>query len=122
MIDDEQNENLNFMKVLPKERTNAQNLRILSILKTLKPLIDYLDEPIKKELDMILFKLAENITYLELPKGSTIKKLGDEDSFFYILIKGKVAELSIRYSKIFLTIKEYFLHLMKLQILQENFY
>ena len=48
MIDDEQNENLNFMKVLPKERTNAQNLRILSILKTLKPLIDYLDEPIKK--------------------------------------------------------------------------
>ena len=121
MIDDEQNENLKFMKVLPKERTNAQNLRILSILKTLKPLIDYLDEPIKKELDMILFKLAENITYLELPKGSTLKKLGDEDSFFYILLKGKVAQLSIRYSKIFLSIKEYFIHLMKLQILQENF-
>ena len=109
------------MKILPKERTNAQNLRILSILKTLKPLSDYLDEPIKKELDMILFKLAENITYLELPKGSTIKKLGDEDSFFYILLKGKVAQLSIRYSKIFLSIKEYFIHLMKLQIPQENF-
>jgi hypothetical protein len=118
---DELNENLNFIKVPPDKRTNGQNLRILSILKSLKPLIDYLDEPVKKELDKILFKLAENITYLELPKGSTLKKLGDEDSFFYILIKGKVAELSIRYSKIFLTIKEYFLHLMKLQILQENF-
>ena len=118
---DELNENLNFIKVAPDKRTNGQNLRILSILKSLKPLIDYLDEPVKKELDKILFKLAENITYLELPKGSTLKKLGDEDSFFYILIKGKVAELSIRYSKIFLTIKEYFLHLMKLQILQENF-
>ena len=121
MNEEKENETINYLKMSPKKRTKGVNSKIFLLLKTLKPLIDYLDEPVNEELDKILYKLSENITYLELPKGSILKKLEDEESNFYILLKGKVAELTIKYSKIFLTLKEYLQHIIKLQILQENF-
>jgi len=121
MNEEKENEIINYIKIQPKIRTKVVNTKIFLLLKTLKPLIDYLDEPINEELDKILYKLSENITYLELPKGSKLKKLEDEESNFYILLKGKVAELTIKYTKIFLTLKEYLQHLIKLQILEENF-
>ena len=115
------NEYINYIKMPQKERTHFVNLKIVSLLKIYKPLIDYLDEPNNKELTKILYKLSENLTYRELSKGLTLKQLGDEDCKFYILLKGKIAELSIRYRKLFLTINEYFLHIIKLHILQEHF-
>ena len=121
MNEDKESEMINYLKMSPKKRTKGVNTKICLFLKTLKPLIDYLDEPTNEELYNILYKLSENITYLELPKGSILKKIEDEESNFYILLKGKVAELTIKYSKIFLTLKEYLQHIIKLQILQENF-
>ena len=121
MNEDKESEMINYLKMSPKKRTKGVNTKICLFLKTLKPLIDYLDEPTNEELYNILYKLSENITYLELPKGSKLKKLEDEESNFYILLKGKVAELTIKYTKIFLTLKEYLQHLIKLQILEENF-
>ncbi len=112
---------INYIKIDPKNRTKVILTKINSFLKTFKPFIDYLDEPNKNELDEILYKLSEKITYLELPKGSILKQMGEEDFNFYILLNGKVAKLSLKYNKIFLTIKEYLNYLIKLQILQETF-
>jgi hypothetical protein len=119
---EEPEEYINYIKIDPEIRTNVILSKITSYLKTFKPFIDYLDEPNKNELDKILYKLSEKITYLELKKGSTIKQVGEEDFNFYILLKGKVAKLSIKYNKKFLTIKEYLNYLIKLQMLQETFY
>ena len=118
---EEPEEYINYIKIDPEIRTNVILSKITSYLKTFKPFIDYLDEPNKNELDKILYKLSEKITYLELKKGSTIKQVGEEDFNFYILLKGKVAKLSIKYNKKFLTIKEYLNYLIKLQMLQETF-
>ena len=118
---EESEEYINYIKIDPEIRTNVILSKITSYLKTFKPFIDYLDEPNKNELDKILYKLSEKITYLELKKGSTIKQVGEEDFNFYILLKGKVAKLSIKYNKKFLTIKEYLNYLIKLQMLQETF-
>ena len=118
---EEPEEYINYIKIDPEIRTNVILSKITSYLKTFKPFIDYLDEPNKNDLDKILYKLSEKITYLELKKGSTIKQIGEEDFNFYILLKGKVAKLSIKYNKKFLTIKEYLNYLIKLQMLQETF-
>jgi hypothetical protein len=111
---------INYIKIEPEIRTNVILLKISSFLKTFKPFIDYLDEPNENELDKILLKLSENLTYLELLKGSTIKQIGEEDYNFYILLKGKVAKLSVKYNKMFLTINDYFNYIIKLQMLQET--
>ncbi len=76
------NECINYIKMPQKERTHFVNLKIVSLLKIYKPLIDYLDEPNNKELTKILYKLSENLTYRKLLKGLSLKKLRDEDCKF----------------------------------------
>ena len=57
MNEEKENEIINYIKIQPKIRTKVVNTKIFLLLKTLKPLIDYLDEPINEELDKILYKL-----------------------------------------------------------------
>ena len=67
-------------KNLQKERTQFVNLKIVSLLKIYKPLINHLEELNNLELTKFLYKLSENLTYRKLLKGLSLKKLRDEDS------------------------------------------
>ena len=85
------------------------------------PLQQYLNLKNKQFFEEIMNEISKHCDFKKISSGNYIKTFNSDDNYFYIILKGNVVELIIIYQKIYLTIKEYFIHLIILQKLNENY-
>ena len=111
----------NYLKIEKEYRTIDIINSISKLCKLLKPFMIYLDEKNKNTLEDILYKFSSNLEYREMKCGTFINKFGEDDQMFYIILKGIIGKFSIKYSKYFLSLTNYCLHLIKLQLLKETY-
>ena len=122
-----ENENLNmsnFIKnimIEPKNRYFSIIKQIYNYLIEYLPLINVLN--IKKQnnnFNDIIYEISKYIEYKKISAGKYIKNFHSEDNFFYLIMNGSFVELTIMSEKLFITTKEYFTYLIKLQQNKEN--
>ena len=108
-----------FLKFPKKKRTEDIINSIIQLCKLFKPFIQYLNEKDKKALEEILYTISLNLNYKEMKCGTFIKKFGEDDKMFYIIVKGLIGKFTIKYTKYSLSKTNYCIHLMKLKLLNE---
>ena len=68
----------------------------------------------------LLIELTWVLFYNYYKKNSILKKAGEKEEFFYILLSGEIVKLNIVYEKESLTIEDYLIYLMKMKIINEK--
>ena len=70
--------------------------------------------------DNTVEKISKVIKYISIPKNNYVLKLGEKGNAFYLILKGKVAIMAAEYKKIYLTIEDYLIFLLKLFYFKEK--
>ena len=114
---------IRLKEILPSkgERTKTLAGKISLLLMQLPALVNYIGEKNEKLKNDIFYDLGRYIQHHRFKKGKIIQHLSQNDNYFYMIVTGTVAKLSIQYKKINMSFKEYILHLTKLQLLEEYF-
>ena len=104
-----------------EEKTTTLSETIASNLKKLPEIKKYINENNKDNETKIFFELGRYLKYSRYKKGQFIKHSYDSDNFFYMIFSGSIAKIDIKYTRSYLTFKEYLIHLIKLKLLGENY-
>ena len=104
-----------------KEKSNTLSETIASHLKKIPELKQYINENIKENESKIFFEIGKHLKYCRYKKGKFIKHSYEPDNFFYLVFSGKIAKMDIKYTRSYLSFKEYLIHLIKMKILGENY-
>ena len=111
-----------------KELTNCSEEKTITLsetialnLKKLPELKHYINENNKENESKIYFEMGRYLKYSRYKKGQFIKHSYDSDNFFYMIFSGSIAKIDIKYTRSYLTFKEYLIHLIKLKLLGENY-
>ena len=70
--------------------------------------------------DNTVVKISKVIKYVSIPKNNYVLKLGEKGNAFYIILKGKVSIMVVEYKKVYLSIEEYLIFLLKLYYFKEK--
>ena len=105
----------------PEEKPSTLSETIALYLKKLPELKQYVNENIKENESKIFFEMGKHLKYSRYKKRNFIKHSYDTDNFFYMVFSGKIAKIDIKYTRSYLTFKEYLTHLIKLKLLGENY-
>ena len=70
--------------------------------------------------DNTVLKISQVIKYVSIPKNNYVLKLGEKGNAFYLILKGKVSIMIAEYKKVYLTIEEYLIFLLKLFYFKEQ--
>ena len=101
------------------ERTNEdiENIQIylntLLYFRRLK-----LFDPIN--VDNTVINISKVIKYVSIPKNNYVLKLGEKGNAFYLILKGKVSIMVAEYKKVYLSVDDYLIFLLKLYYFKEN--
>ena len=114
---------IRLKEILPSkgERTKTLAGKISLLLMQLPALVNYIGEKNEKLKNDIFYDLGRYIQHHRFKKGKIIQHLSQNDNYFYMIVTGTVAKLSIQYKKINMSFKEYILNLTKLKLLEEYF-
>ena len=104
-----------------EEKTITLSETIALNLKKLPELKHYINENNKENESKIYFEMGRYLKYSRYKKGQFIKHSYDSDNFFYMIFSGCIAKIDIKYTRSYLTFKEYLIHLIKLKLLGENY-
>ena len=104
-----------------EEKTTTLSETIASNLKKLPEIKKYINENNKDNETKIFFEMGRYLKYSRYKKGQFIKHSYDSDNFFYMIFSGSIAKIDIKYTRSYLTFKEYLIHLIKLKLLGENY-
>ena len=104
-----------------EEKTITLSETIALNLKKLPELKHYINENNKENESKIYFEMGRYLKYSRYKKGQFIKHSYDSDNFFYMIFAGSIAKIDIKYTRSYLTFKEYLIHLIKLKLLGENY-
>ena len=104
-----------------EEKTITLSETIASNLKKLPELKHYINENNIENESKIYFEMGRYLKYSRYKKGQFIKHSYDADNFFYMIFSGSIAKIDIKYTRSYLTFKEYLVHLIKLKLLGENY-
>ena len=118
------NQSLKKLKELTnwsEEKTITLSETIALNLKKLPELKHYINENNKENESKIYFEMGRYLKYSRYKKGQFIKHSYDSDNFFYMIFSGSIAKIDIKYTRSYLTFKEYLIHLIKLKLLGENY-
>ena len=102
------------------EKTKVLSQSISSYLQKSMELKNYINENKTEIESKIFFELGKYLKYYKYQKGQFITHSYEDDNFFYMIFSGDVAKIDIKYKRIYLSFKEYLVHLIKLRLLQEN--
>ena len=64
--------------------------------------------------------ISQVIKYVSIPKNNYVLKLGQKGNAFYLILKGKVSIMVVEYKKVYLTIEDYLIFLLKLFYFKEK--
>ena len=70
--------------------------------------------------DNTVIKISKCIKYVSIPKNNYVLKLGEKGNAFYLILKGKVSIMVVEYKKVYLTIEDYLIFLLKLYYFKEK--
>lgn len=111
---------LQSLKTASKFRTIKAILFVVNKLYNYKPLLHHIHAQNREIERKVIIELSSKLSYASFKSNEIIKRIGEDDSQFYIVIKGTIAELSLKYHKYFLTDEEYIIHLLKLKQINET--
>ena len=115
---------LKKLKVLTdykEEKTKLLSESIAIYLKNIPELKNYINENNPDNESKILFEVGKYLKYAKYQKGQFIKHSYDSDDFFYMIFTGDVAKFDIQYNRLYVSFKEYLMHLIRLRLLGENY-
>jgi len=70
--------------------------------------------------DNTVINISKVIKYISIPKNNYVLKLGEKGNAFYLILKGKVSIMVAEYKKVYLSIEDYLIFLLKLYYFKEN--
>ena len=108
---------INFSEI----KSTALSETIASNLKKIPEIKRYINENNKEIESKIFFELGKYLKYNRYKKGNFIKHIYESDNFFYMIFSGNIAKIDIKYTRTYITFKEYLKHLIKLKLLGENY-
>lgn len=103
------------------ERPKIVTEQISLLLKEIPELEKYINEKDPKLKNDIFYDLGRYINYHKFMKGDIIQRIYEVDKFFYMILTGEIVKIGIKYKRVRTTLKEYILHLTKLQLLEEYY-
>ena len=106
--------------VPPKTRTNSQLKQIIPYINTLKSFIYTFKSENESKFSEMLNELCQNMIYQHINKDRFVVKFGERGNVFYVILKGKIAIVIVKYQKIELNEEEYILQLLKYKRFKEN--
>ena len=72
--------------------------------------------------DNTVINISKVIRYVSIPKNNYVLKLGEKGNAFYLILKGKVSIMVAEYKKVYLTIEDYLIFLLRKRIFKRNNY
>ena len=109
-----------IMKLLRSNRgiNDVENCKIL--FKTFNSFLSYISlNNDREETESLLSEIAWVIFHKKLKKNTLIKKTGEKNEFFYLVMTGKVQKVSVVFKKEKITLKEYLIYLLKMKLIKE---
>ena len=103
------------------DKSTALSQTIASNLEILPELKHYINENNKENESKIFYEIGKYLKYSKYKKGKFIRHSYDSDNFFYMLFSGNIAKIDIKYTRTYISFKEYLSHLIKLKLLGENY-
>ena len=114
----------NCFKTMKLERSNRGILDIekcKSLFRTFNSFYSYISlNNDEDETDHLLTEVAWSIFHKKCKKNTLIKKSGEKNEFFYLLMTGKIQKVSIVFKKEKVTLEEYLIYLLKMCLIKEN--
>ena len=114
---------LKKLKVLTnykEEKTKLLSESISLYLQKLTELKNYVNEDNLDNESKIFFEIGKYLKYAKYQKGQFIRHSYESDDYFYMIFTGDVAKIDIKYNRLYLSFREYLIHLIKLRLLGEN--
>lgn len=116
---------ITYLQILhfePVNRTRKDILKIIPWLVAFQPFYSFIThkEENKKNINNTFFHFSTVLHHQYIKQNLLFKQVGDKVHYFYLIITGTVEELYLIFNKETLTDEEYFVHLIKLQLLHEN--
>ena len=114
---------LKKLKVLTnykEEKTKLLSESISLYLQKLIELKNYVNEDNHDNESKIFFEIGKYLKYAKYQKGQFIRHSYESDDYFYMIFTGDVAKIDIKYNRLYLSFREYLIHLIKLRLLGEN--
>ena len=115
-----------YLQILKYEYCNRTNSDIEKTLPRFQKL-DYLNEYLKYKEDKnknnsskIILELAWISFYKYKKKLSFIKKANEDKNNFYLILNGKLSQLTLTFKKEKISIEEYLIYMIKMKLLQEK--
>ena len=110
-------------QIMKNQRSNRGITDIencMSLFKTFNSFYSYISlNNDKDESDKLLSELAWVIFHKKYKKNSLIKKTGEKNEYFYLLMSGKIQKVSLVFKKEKITLKEYLIYLLKMRLIKE---
>ena len=104
----------------PKTRTASQLKQIIPYINTLKSFIFTFKSENESKFSEMLNELCQNMIYEHINKDRFVVKFGERGNVFYVILRGKIAIVIVKYQKIELNEEEYILQLLKYKRFKEN--
>ena len=118
--------NVNIQKcfqIMKKERSNRGIMDIeycKNLFRTFDSFYSYISlNNNQEETDHMLSEVAWVMFHKKLKKNTLIKKSGEKNEFFYLLMSGKIQKVSIIFKREKITLKEYIIYLLKMKLIKE---
>ena len=110
-----------ILKYEPENRTKEDIKKASPWLKTLKVFYDFIslkesEETCNTLIDALTWVLFRN----EFTKNKIIKRAGEKNNFFYLILNGNLQKLDLVIYRKVLSLEEYLLYLIKMKIVKEN--
>ena len=112
---------ISILKFEPQNRSNDEIRNTLPWLSSLKDFFTFIC--LKEEEDSslnLLMEFAWVLFYQFSPKYSVIRRAGEKQDFFYLVLNGSVIELQLVFKNECLNEEDYIKHLIKMDILEER--
>lgn len=111
---------VSILKFEPQNRTRRDMEKTLPWLSTLDGLTSflYLEEQSNHYKD-ILIEFAMILFYQYTKPNSIIKRFGEKNNFFFLVMNGELTKLELEYCKECISDNEYIIHLIKLTLIKE---
>ena len=93
------------------DKSTALSQTIASNLEILPELKNYINENNKENESKIFYEIGKYLKYSKYKKGKFIRHSYDSDNFFYMLFSGNIAKIDIKYTRTYISFKEYLSYL-----------
>ena len=103
-----------------KDKSRLLAEKFSSELATIPELINFIDNDIPLEKNIILSEMGAYMELREYNRGSFLRKIFEINNDFMMILRGKIMEFDIKYIKTSMSFKEYILFLTKIYLLNET--